>query len=303
MTILATPDDALGTSRTEPPLPPAPTGGPDELVIRPQRGWVPIDFKELWNYRELLYFLVWRDVKVRYKQTILGVAWAVMTPVFQMIIFTIIFGYWAKMGTDAAEGQSLPHPVWLYAALIPWTYISNGFTVAGMSLLNQQHLITKIYFPRLFVPFAAILGGLVDMSISLGVFGVLLAVFKVVPSWQIVFLPLLLVLTVVTSTGMNLLLAAITLTYRDFRYVMPFLVQILMYISGVVLPMSTIPERWQPLAAVNPIFGLISAYRSIILGTPWYPTVVGISTAVSVGLFVLGLYYFKRTERRFADIA
>lgn len=303
MTMIATPGDAIGTSRTEPPIPPIQSGEPDELIIRPRKGWVPLDFKELWNYRELLYFMIWRDVKVRYKQTMLGVAWAVMTPTFQMIIFTVIFGRWANMGTDSVNGQPLPYPVWVYAALLPWTYISNAFTVAGLSLLNQQHMLTKIYFPRLFVPFAVIVGGMVDMLISLIVFGALMAFYQVVPSWQIIFLPLLLLVTIATSAGISLILAAVTLTYRDFRYVIPFLVQAMMYLSAVVFPMSKVPEVWQPIAAINPIFGLIDAYRTILLGTPWHPTVLAISLAVNAGLLTLGLYYFKRTERRFADIA
>lgn len=303
MTMIATPGDAIGTSRTEPPIPPLQSGESDELIIRPRKGWVPLDIKELWNYRELLYFMVWRDVKVRYKQTILGVAWAVMTPLFQMVIFAIIFGNWANMGTDPVNGQPLPYPVWVYAALLPWTYISNGFTVAGLSLLNQQHMLTKIYFPRLFVPLSVIVGGMVDMLISMGVFGVLMVYYRVMPSWQIIFLPILLLATIATSAGISLILAAITLTYRDFRYVIPFLVQAIMYLSAVVFPMSKVPEHLQPIAAINPIFGLVNAYRTLILGTQWHPLVLLISTAVNVALLILGLYYFKRTERRFADIA
>lgn len=303
MTMIATPGESLGTSRTEPPIPPGPYGETEELVIRPQKGWVPIDFKELWQYRELLYFMVWRDVKVRYKQTVLGVAWAVLTPVFQMVIFTIIFGRWANMGTDSVDGKPLPYPIWVYAALLPWTYIASSFSVAGLSLLNQQHMLTKIYFPRLFVPSAVIVGGMVDMMISMTVFGVLMVIFQVMPSWQIIFLPILLLLTMSTAAGIGLTLAAITLTYRDFRYVLPFLVQAVMYLSAVVFPMSKVPEQWQPVAAINPIFGLIDAYRSVILGTQWHPLVLAISFSVNLSLLVFGLYFFKRTERRFADIA
>jgi lipopolysaccharide transport system permease protein len=226
-----------------------------------------------------------------------------MPPAFQMIIFTVIFGRWANMGTASVNGRPLHYPVWVYAALLPWTYISNAFTVAGLSLLNQQHMLTKIYFPRLFVPFAVIVGGMVDMLISLVVFGALMAFYQVLPSWQIIFLPLLLLATIATSAGISLILAAVTLTYRDFRYVIPFLVQAMMYLSAVVFPMSKVPENWQPIAAINPIFGLIDAYRTILLGTPWHPTILAISLAVTAGLLTLGLYYFKRTERRFADIA
>ena len=269
------------------------------LVLRPRSGWIPIDWRELWQHRELLYFLSWREVKVRYKQTVLGAAWAIIQPLFAMGVFTIIFGNFAKIPSD---GQ--PYAAFVYAALLPWTFFANAVTNGGQSLINQQHLLTKVYLPRLFVPAAAIGSGLVDLAISFGVYAIVLACCRVVPSWQCVFLPGLLLLTIMAALGLSLLLAALTVAYRDFRYVVPFLMQALMYMSPVVYPVELVPARYQWLLALNPMAGIIDGYRTAMLGgRPWNFTVLGVSAATTVLLFVFGLFYFRKTERRFADIA
>jgi len=235
---------------------------------------------------------------VRYKQTVLGVAWAVLQPVFSMIVFTVIFGRLAKM-----DSEGFPYDVFVYAGLLPWTFFSAAVGLAGQSLVNQQNLLTKVYFPRLFIPTASIGASLVDLAISAGVYALILAWHATLPSWQIVFLPLLILLTMVAVLGFGYLLAALTVSYRDFRFVIPFMLQAMMFLSPVVYPVSLVPTKWQWALALNPMAGIIDGYRSAILGKPWNVVTLSVSTAVAVGLFVLGLYYFRKMERTFADIA
>ena len=267
-------------------------------VIRPRTGWIAIDWHELWEARELLYFLVLRDITVRYKQTVLGVAWAVLQPVFSMVIFTVIFGGLAKLPSD---GQ--PYALFVYSGLLPWMFFSNAVTGSSQSLLSQQALLTKIYLPRLYVPASAIGGGLVDLSISFAVFAALMLGYQVAPGWGILAVPFLVLLTVVAALGVGLTLAAVTVTYRDFRYVIPFMIQAWMYVSPVIYPVSLIPEKWQWLLALNPMAGIIDGFRSALLGTPWNITALATSTAAAIVLLAYGLFYFRKTERRFADIA
>ena len=269
-----------------------------ETVIRPRKGWINIDWAELYRYRELLFFLTWRDILVRYKQTVLGVAWAVLQPVFMMVVFTVIFGRLAKI-----DSEGLPYAVYVYAGLLPWTFFSNAVSQAGLSLVNQQALLTKIYFPRLFVPTSSVGAGLVDLAISFLVYGVILAVYGIVPSAGIIWLPLLVVLTVLAALGFGYTLAALTVSYRDFRFLVPFMMQAMMYISPVVYPVTLVPERYHWLLALNPMTGIIGAFRSAVLDTPWNPTTLVVSTLVTLVLFVFGLFFFRRTERRFADVA
>ncbi len=269
-----------------------------ELVIRPRRGWIGIDWAELYRYRELLYFLIWRDVKVRYKQTVLGIAWAVLPPVFTMVVFTVVFGGFAQL-----PSEGLPYPVFTYAGLLPFTFFSNGVSQAGQSLINQQHLLTKVYFPRLFVPSSAIGSGVVDFAISFGVYACILAIYGVTPSWGIVFMPFLVVITILASLGLGYMLAALTVAYRDFRYVLPFLVQALMYISPVIWSVETVPSRYQWIFGLNPMTGVIDGFRSAVSGKPWNMTLISMAVLVSAALFAFGLFYFRKTERRFADIA
>ena len=238
------------------------------------------------------------DVKVRYKQTVLGVAWAVLQPVFTMMVFTIIFGRFAKIPSDG-----IPYAVFVFAGLLPWTFFSNNISQASLSLMNQQSLLTKIYLPRLFVPASAIGSGLVDLMVSLMVFGVLLAWYRVPVGWSVLAVPLLIVLTAAASLGVGLVLAAVIVSYRDFRYVVPFLVQSWMYLSPVIYPVSIVPEGWQPLLALNPMAGIVDGFRSAIFDRPWNLTTLAISAVSSVVLLVYGLFYFRKTERRFADVA
>ena len=268
-----------------------------ELIIRPRDGSV-IDWQELWRYRELLTLLVWRDLKVRYKQTVLGVAWAVIQPVFSMFVFTVIFGNLAKL-----ESDGFPYAVFVYAGLLPWTFFSSSVTTAGQSLLAQSSLLTKVYFPRLFIPASALGTALVDMSISFFVYALILVWYHFIPSWQIIFLPFLLILTLAASLAAGVFLAAVTVTYRDFRYVIPFMMQALMYMSPVVYSSKLIPERFQWIAALNPMYGIIDGYRSAILGKPWNFVNLGESCVIIAITLVISMNYFRKTERRFADIA
>ena len=267
-------------------------------VIRPRAGWIAIDWRELWEARELLFFLVLRDVTVRYKQTVLGVAWAILQPVFSMVIFTVIFGRLAKLPSD---GQ--PYAIFVYAGLLPWMFFSNAVTGACQSLVNQQSLLTKIYLPRLFVPAASIGSGLVDLAVSFVVFGCLLVFYGVAPGWGVLAVPLLILLTIIAALGVGLSLAAVTVTYRDFRYVIPFMIQAWMYLSPVIYPVSMVPPQWQWLLAVNPMVGIIDAFRSALLDRPWNFQTLGVSTLSACLLLTYGLFYFRKTERRFADVA
>ena len=278
-------------------MPPA-HADPTEIVIRPRPGWIAINWRELWDSRELLMFLVWRDVTVRYKQTVLGVAWAVLQPVFSMLVFTVIFGNLAKMPSDG-----VPYPVFVYAGLLPWMFFSNAVTGASQSLVNQQALLTKIYLPRLFVPAAAVGGGLVDLSVSFVVFAVLMVIYGVAPGPGLLALPFLVVLTAMSAVGVGLTLAAVTVTYRDFRYVVPFLIQAWLYLSPVIYPVGLIPDRWRWVLALNPMTGIIEGFRSSLFGKDWNLQTLAMSFVMATLFLVYGLFYFRKMERRFADVA
>jgi len=215
-----------------------------------------------------------------------------------MVIFTVIFGRLAKMPSD---GQ--PYALFVYAGLLPWMFFANAVTGASQSLVNQQSLLTKIYLPRLFVPSASIGGGLVDLAVSFVVFACLMLFYRVAPGWGVLTVPLLVVLTLVAALGVGLSLAAVTVTYRDFRYVIPFMIQAWMYVSPVIYPVSLVPPRWQSLLAINPMAGIIDAYRSALLDQPWNPLTLSISTLSACLLLAYGLFYFRKTERRFPDVA
>ena len=269
-----------------------------ELVIRPRTGWIGIDWKEMFACRELLYFLIKRDFQVRYKQTVLGGAWAVLQPLMLMVIFTLFFGKYAKI-----DSRGFPYPVFVFAGLIPWTLFSQGMPQAALSLVNQQNLLTKVYFPRLFVPIGAASVFLVNLVLSLGLYALVLLYYGVAPAWTVVFLPVLILLTLVGTLAFGVLIAALTVFYRDFKHIVPFLVQIFMFVTPVIYSISKINEPTRLILALNPMFGIISAYRSVILGVDWDLACLGISTASAVGLFAFALFYFRRTERRFADFA
>jgi lipopolysaccharide transport system permease protein len=273
------------------------SAGVDELVIeagRTERHY----WHDLWRYRELFSVLAWRDISVRYKQTVIGAAWALIRPFLTMVVFTVIFGKLAKM-----PSQGVPYPLFVYAGLLPWMFVATAVTGASQSLVNQQALLTKIYLPRLFVPAGSVGGGLVDLLVSLLVFAVLMAWYATPVGWAVLALPGLVVLSVICALGVGLALAALTVTYRDFRYVVPFMVQAWMYLSPVIYPVNLIPERWQPVLAINPMVGIIEGFRSALLGVPWNFQALTISALVSIGWLLFGLFYFRKTERRFADIA
>jgi lipopolysaccharide transport system permease protein len=270
------------------------------VVIQPAPRWPGINAGELWANRELLLFLVWRDIKVQYAQTALGAAWAVLQPLLTMLIFTVIFGRLAKIPSDG-----VPYSVFTLAALIPWMYFSNAFSAASSSLVTSANLITKVYFPRLIIPLVSVLSGLVNFAVSCVVLALMMAWYHVSPSLLAVpMIPALILLTIVTATGVGCWLAAIYIQYRDVRHIVPFIVQIWMYISPVVYPLSLVPERYRTLYALNPMAGIIQTFRVVLLRTgpvPW--DTLGVSTIVAVLLFVSGTLYYRRTEHLFADVA
>lgn len=272
---------------------------PPELVIRPRPGWVAVDWRELFRYRELLYFLTWRDIKARYKQAILGMGWAVIQPVISLVLLTTIG---SLAGIRDRVDADVPYALYVYSGLLPWLFFSSAIMKGGNSLVGQQALLTKIYLPRVFIPAASVGAALVDMLISLALFGLLMAVYAYVPPWQVVFMPLLLIATWVVAMGFALTLAAMTVLYRDMRVVLPFMVQIGMWCSAVFYPPG-IFGRHEWLLALNPIAGLIACYRWVFFDVPLGAGALAISAATATAICVFGLYYFRRCERRFADLA
>lgn len=269
------------------------------FLIKPREGWQLIDFRELYVYRDLFYFLVWRDIKIRYAQSVLGVGWAVIQPVFGMIIFTIIFGRLANMNSDG-----VPYAIFSFTALVPWTYFSNAMTDSSSSLVINASMIQKIYFPRLIIPLTAILAKLVDFCIAFVLLLILMPFFRVAPPWTILFVPLLVLLMTLTAAGVGMWLTALAIQFRDVRYGLNFAVQLLMYASPVVYSVNLIPEHLRVYYALNPLVGVIEGFRSALLGTnpmPW--DYIGIGAGVAVLLFVSGALYFRRMEKIFADVA
>jgi lipopolysaccharide transport system permease protein len=266
-------------------------------VIEPPKGWHMLDWRELWAYRELLWVLTARDVKVRYKQTVLGAAWAVIRPFTTMVIFSVVFGQLAKMPSDG-----YPYPVFVYAALLPWTFFSNAISTSGQSLVGSAHLVSKVYFPRLIIPLASAGSGLIDLLISTGILLLMMLWYGVGWSWNLLAAPLLLGAVVFAALGVGTLLSALTVSYRDFTHITPFLVQVWMYITPVVFPVSLVPPRWQWLLYLNPMTGLVEGFRAAFLGKPFDVAGLCVSFAVAIGLFAMGVAYFERVERRFADI-
>jgi lipopolysaccharide transport system permease protein len=268
-------------------------------IIEPRRGWAPIRWAELWRYRELLYFLTWRDVKVRYKQTVLGAAWAILQPLLTMIVFSLIFGRLAGLGTKTG---GIPYPIYVYAGLLPWTFFANAIGSSGNSLVGSANLVTRVYFPRLIIPLAAAGAGLVDLAVSFTVLLALMLYYGTALSWQLLLAPLFLVGVLLTATGVASVLSALTVAYRDFQYVIPFLVQLWFFVTPVIYPSSILPEPWRWLLALNPMAGLIDGFRAAFLARPLEWPHIGVSLAVSALLFLSGAAYFHTVERRFADI-
>ena len=267
------------------------------VTIEPSRSWVPLDLADLWAYRELFYFLTWRDVKVRYKQTALGVAWAVLQPLCTMAIFTIFFGRFAKMPSDG-----IPYPIFAFAGLVPWTFFSNALTNSGNSLVGSQNLITKVYFPRMIIPGAAVGAGLVDLAIALALLVPMMFYYRIVPTLNILMLPVLIILIGLLTTGAGMWMSALNVKYRDIRYALPFFIQLGMFVSPVIYPPSFVPERFHWLLNLNPLTGIIDGFRSALFGHAFNWTALATSTAITLALLIYSAYMFRRMEKSFADI-
>jgi len=268
------------------------------IQIKPVKGWQLIDFKELSKYRDLFYFLVTRDIKVKYKQTVLGGLWAIIRPFFMMVVFTLFFGKLAQIPSDG-----IPYPIFSYTAMVAWMYFATSIADSANSLIGEANLISKVYFPRVIVPLSPVLAGLLDFFIAFLVLIGMMIYYHIYPNMMIVLLPLLMLLMVLTASGVGMFLAALNAKYRDIRYTIPFIIQLWLFASPVVYPASMVPEKYRFLYALNPMVGVIEGFRSVLLGTVAFPTrMIAISALVSVVLFIFGLFYFKQMERYFADV-
>lgn len=267
------------------------------LVIAPSRRWVPVDFGALWAYRELLYFLAWRDVKIRYKQSVLGVAWAVLQPLLTMLVFTLFFGRLANMPSDGH-----PYPLFAFAGILPWTFFANAVTTAGTSLVQNSQLISKVYFPRLLMPAATVLAAVVDLFAAMLLLLLLLPYYGAAVGWNLLGLPLLVLATVIIASAVGTFVAAVNVKYRDVRYAVPFLLQLLMFGTPIIYPSSLVPEQWRPLLNLNPLAALIDGYRTALLGGSFNYSALAIAFAVSLFMLLLAALYFRSVERHFADV-
>jgi lipopolysaccharide transport system permease protein len=267
------------------------------VTIRPPRSWVPLNLRGLWEYRELLGFLVWRDVKVRYKETLLGVAWAVIQPLGAMLIFTLFFGKLAGM-----PSEGIPYPIFAYAGLLPWTFFSNAVSASGASIVGNQNLITKVYFPRMIIPGAAVAAGLVDFAVAFVLLIGLMAWYQVVPTWGVVMVPALVLLTCLLALGVGMWISALNVKYRDIRYALPFAIQLWMFLSPIIYPPTIVPDRWRWAMAINPLSGIIGGFRSALFGRPFDWTALGFAAGFTCALLAYAAYDFRRMESEFADI-
>lgn len=269
------------------------------LRIEPSRGWVSLKLRELWEYRELLYFLTWRDIKVRYKQTVLGAAWAVIQPFMTMVVFSLFFGRLAQIPSDG-----VPYPIWSYTALVPWTFFASGLAASSNSLVGSSNLIKKVYFPRLTIPISTVLSGVIDFIIAFVVLLVMMLFFGIVPTANVVFLPFFVLLAFITSLGVGLWLSAMNVQFRDVRYTIPFLTQFWMFATPIAYPSSLIEnETLRAIYGINPMAGVVEGFRWALLGTENAPgPVIIVSSLTALALFVSGLFYFRRMEKSFADM-
>lgn len=266
--------------------------------IKPRNKWASLKLDDLWRYRELLYFFAWRDLKVRYKQTVLGAAWAVLQPFLTMVVFSIFFGRLAEIPSD-----NLPYPVFAYSALVPWTFFANSLTHASNSIVSNAGMVKKTYFPRLTLPVATVMTGLIDFSLALCVLIGMMLYFRIVPTINIVWLPLLLLLALITSLGASLWFAALNVRFRDVRYIVPFLVQFWLFLTPIAYPSSLVPEQWRLIYSLNPMVGVVEGFRWALLGTDTTPgPIIIVSSLVALFMLVAGTFYFRNMERSFADI-
>jgi lipopolysaccharide transport system permease protein len=271
---------------------------PPVLRIAPSHGWVSLKLHELWEYRELLYFLTWRDVKVRYKQTALGAAWAIIQPFFTMVVFSLFFGRLAGIPSDG-----VPYPIFSFAALVPWTFFANGLNQSSNSLVGSADLIKKVYFPRLAVPIATVLSGVVDFALAFLVLLGMMLYYGVIPTVNVLWLPLFLLLALVTSLGVGLWLSALNVKYRDVRYTVPFLTQFWLFSTPIVYPSSLLSEPWRTLYGLNPMVGVVEGFRWALLGTDTAPgPIIAASSVAAITILVGGAFYFRRMEKTFADV-
>jgi len=268
------------------------------IRIEPSHSWPSLGLHELWEYRELLYFFVWRDIKVRYKQTALGVAWAIIQPFFAMVVFSVFFGRLAKLPSDG-----IPYPIFSYAALVPWTFFANGLNHASNSLVGSAHLLTKVYFPRLMIPLCSVLSGLIDFILAFIVLLAMMFYYGITPTINILWLPLLLLLALISALGAGLWLSAMNVKYRDVRFILPFLTQLWLFVTPIVYPSSLLSELWRTLFGINPMAGVVEGFRWALLGKPQAPgPMIIISAVIALLLLVGGACYFRRMEKTFADI-
>lgn len=267
------------------------------VVIRPEKRLLALDIHDMWLFRELLYFLTWRDVKVRYKQTVLGAAWAIIQPLFMMMIFTLFFGRLAGVPSNG-----VPYPVFAYAGLLPWMFFQNSVTTSGNSLVANANLISKVFFPRVIVPAAAVGAGLVDFGIAFVILALLMAYYQIPLTVGILALPLLVLLTALVALGVGLWMSALMVKYRDMRYALPFMMQFLMFATPVIYPSNFVPEKWRWVLELNPLTGLITGYRSALFGQPFELRALAISGVLTVAILIYAAYTFRNMEREFADI-
>lgn len=270
-----------------------------QVVIEPSSSWVALNLRDLWAYRELLYFLTWRDVKVRYKQTLLGVAWAIIQPLFTMLIFTLFFG---RLGGFDARTEGMPYPLFAFAGLLPWTFFANAVTNSGNSLVGSANLITKVYFPRMIIPVAAVAAGLVDFAIAFVMLVGLMFYYQVMLTWALLLLPVLMLLTALLAVGVGMWLSALNVKYRDIRFALPFVIQLWMFVSPVIFPSSILPQKWRWVLELNPLSGIIEGFRSSVFGRAINWKALGVSALITILLLVYASYSFRRMEKTFADI-
>ena len=268
------------------------------ITIEPSRGWVALKLDEIWDYRELLYFLTWREVKVRYKQTVLGAAWAVIQPLFTMLVFSLFFGRLAKMPSD-----SIPYPLFCLAGLVPWTFFANGLSQASDSLVASSNLISKVYFPRLIIPLSAVLSGAIDFTISFVLLVGMMAFYHQAPPARCIYLPLFFLLAFVTALGVGLWLSALNVEYRDVRYTIPFLTQFWMFATPIAYPSSLLSEPWRAIYGLNPMAGVVEGFRWALIGANTAPGPMIAASSIAAGILLAGgAFYFRRMERTFADV-
>ncbi len=268
------------------------------IVVKPSKGWISLGLDELWQYRELLYFLAWRDIKVRYKQTALGAAWAIIQPFFTMVIFSIFFGRLAKMPSDG-----IPYPIFAYAALVPWSFFANGLNQSANSLVGSANLIKKVYFPRLVVPISSVISGVVDFVLAFAVLLGMMLFYGILPTVNILWLPFFVLLIFVTALGVGFWLSALNVQFRDVRYTVPFLTQFWLFASPIAYPSSLLSEPWRTLYGINPMVGVVEGFRWALLGTDTAPgPIIIVSTVVALVLFVGGAFWFRKMEKTFADV-